>query len=874
MKSYINITSKYLKVQKKRSVLTVIGIILSVALITGVGAIFMSMFDAQMRVTIRENGSYHAAVKNVPGDKVGLLCQNAGLDTAGVAENMGFAAYATNRNSQSYPPYKYLSVMALDGNAMTLLPYELEEGRMPTADGELAVDYWTLKYMGEDVKLGSTIAIDLGSRSLPDGTPLESSDVSSPKEQFTKRETRQYKLVGLLKPRYIFDRNFGRAVAFLDPAALPKTDGYTVYLKAKSINDIQGQIKRMVSATGLTIAEGKSEVSFNDRILRLYAQSVNEMLNDTVIIVFGVIILLVIVATIAVIYNAFNISVIERVSQFGLLRCVGATPRQIRNIVFREALILGAIGIPIGIVCGTIAMAIVFAVISSVAPDMIMGGLRLVMSPYLVIASVLIGSFTIYLSAFLPARKAGRISPMEAVRGTGAFKKEKFRKSDRHRIVLRLLGAEGWMAWKNLGRNRKRFYVTVFSMVISIVLFIVFSSLVQFAFQSGAVESADVPSYTITTRSSRASLEISDKELATIRNMQGVDYVLRHSAAYGGEAVIPVDKLNDRAIDFLRGEYGFEVDGSDVAKLVNGNLLCYGDESYTILKQKLGIGQMDDDAFIRGDGIILINGAAFYDSENNKDVLTDLTKLSVGDTIDVSYPIPNEEGDESEQVEMVTRTVKVLAVVEEGLAGEVRSTNGGIMSVGSEKLFGELSRIVPYPSQLIVMMKDDADHSQIKPYLEGYDGEYNVYDYGEAAKSQMQVWVVLSIFLYGFVSVISLIGCLNIINTISTNIILRTRELSVMRAIGMAEGNVRKMIAMESILHGAAAALIGSVAGTALSWLVYSTMTSVREFPWTLPWQQILIAVGASALVAVISALVPLKRINSGIIMEGIRGEE
>ena len=868
MKSYIGITGKYLRVQKKRSILTVIGIILSVALITGVGEIFMSMYDANMRVTVKQNGSYHATVSGVPGDKAAALMGNTGLEKAGAAEDLGFAAYSANEKNEYDTPFKYLSVWQMDAGAMELLPFELQEGRMPQAAGEIAVDYWTVKYMGEGTGLGSTILLDLGSRSLPDGTPLPSSDLSDPKEQFTKRETRQYRIVGLLNPSYIADRNFGRAVAYQDPASLPQSGSYTVYLKAKSISDIQGQVKRMVSAAGLSGTQGV-ETKYNERILRLYAQSLNEMLNDTVITIFVVIIILVIIATIAVIYNAFNISVVERVSQFGLLRCVGATPKQIRNIVFREALILGAIGIPIGIVCGVIAMAIVFAVISSVAPDMIVGGLQLVLSPWLALVSVVIGSFTIYLSALLPARKAGKISPMEAVRGTGAFKKEKFRKTDRYRVVLKLLGAEGWMAWKNLGRNRKRFYVTVFSMVISIVLFIVFSSLVQFAFQAGVVESGDVPSFLISTRDQRESVDADGKQAERIRTMQGVDYVLRQSISYYGDTILPKDKLDDRALELLQDQYGFEVDRQGNTKLPNSAVLCYGDESLQRVRKSLGIGSIDEAAFLKGEGVILINGAAFYDGKNNKTVLANMTRLTVGDTLELRYPATNEES-----APMKSKTVRVLAIVEEGLAGYARSENGGVMAIGSESLYGELAFNQPFPGQLIISMQDGADRSQLRSYLEGFDGEYNVYDYDEAAKSQMQVWVVLSIFLYGFVSVISLIGCLNIINTISTNIILRTRELSVMRAVGMNDGSVRKMVAMESILHGAAAALIGAVAGTALSWLLYNTMVSVREFPWELPWTQILIAVGAAALVAVVSAMVPLRRINHGVIMEGIRGEE
>jgi putative ABC transport system permease protein len=869
MKSYIGITGKYLRGQKRRSVLTVIGILLSTALITGIGTIYTSLFDANLRATIDDTGDYYAAVTNVSADQAGMLTGNVETEKAGAVRSLGFSAYAENREDDAAPPYKYLSLRALDGGAMDMLPYRLQEGRMPQAQGEIALDYWTLRYM-DGVSLGGRITLDIGDRVLPDGTVVKDSRTFNPKERFDRKSTQEYTVVGLLKPDFVSTTNFAQAVTFLDTKTLPDTETCDVYLKLKSTSNIQQRVRAIVSAAGVDVSgkeEGAPAIQFNDRVLRLYAQSANSVLNDSVMTILFIVTALVMVATIAVIYNAFNISVVERVSQFGLLRCVGATPGQIRRIVFREALILGAIGIPLGVLCGTAAMGVVFHIVTLIAANVLLGGMRLVVSPMIVIGSILLSAVTIYLSAMFPARKAAKISPMEAVRGAGVLRKEKFRATDRRRVTLALFGAEGWMAWKNIGRNRKRFYVTTFSMVVSIVLFIVFSSLVGFAYGSGAVESGDMPIYTIWTHRSSERIKMSDAEYAALRQTEGVDYVLRLAQA-AGDAAVPESKMNGKALSLLRGG---EPDASGNVALHNTNLICCGGESADTLADKLGLRGLDREAFISGQGVILVNGASLYDNENKRSVLTGMTELRAGDS--VSFALYDAESPDGRLKE--PKRLAVLAVVDQGFAGMTRNQNGGVNMICSEKLYGDATDGQPFPTNVMIMMEDGADRAKIKAYLDSeIDPVYNISDSDEAAKSMRQAWTIIGIFLYGFVAVISLIGCLNIINTMSTNIIIRTRELSVMRAIGMFEGGLRKMIAWESVLYSAAAAVVGSAIGAAISYLLYHGITQARDFPWVFPWLQILVAVGAAALVAAISGFVPLKRINKGVIMEGIRGEE
>jgi putative ABC transport system permease protein len=364
-------------------------------------------------------------------------------------------------------------------------------------------------------------------------------------------------------------------------------------------------------------------------------------------------------------------------------------------------------------------------------------------------------------------------------------------------------------------------------------------------------------------------MKMSNSEINSLSGMQGTDYVLAYSSVYA-EASLPKSKLDVKAAELLP-QYGMTEKDSN-AILPNSNLLCYRDNELDTLIRELKTQTFDKEAFRKGEGVILINGGALNDSKARKSVLANITTLKPGDNLDIVI-----KDFEKENATPLQKKVNVLSVVEKGMPGFALNQSGGVYLIVSEKLFRELAPDAAFPTQLMVMMQPNTDHTAMKAYMDSFieaNPDYNLTDLDESAKNYRQVWTVMSIFLYGFVAVISLIGCLNIINTISTNIIIRTRELSVMRAVGMSDGNVRRMIALESVLHGAAAALIGSVAGTLLSRLLYNSMSEVRGFPWQMPWLQILIAVGAAALVAVISGFVPLKRISRSVIIEGIRGEE
>lgn len=220
--------------------------------------------------------------------------------------------------------------------------------------------------------------------------------------------------------------------------------------------------------------ENKIEsISYNNSLLRYYGVTNNDGLRNTLLLLSVIIMVVIIIGSVSLIYNAFAISVSERARHLGMLSSVGATKWQKQNSVFFEGMIIGLISIPIGIICGIAGIGITFMFINSMIKDVlgITERLMLIVTPLSLLTACLVSILTIFISTYLPARKASKISAIDAIRQTTdvklsgkAVKTSKF--------VRRLFGIEAEIGLKNLKRNKRRYQATVFSLVISIVLFL------------------------------------------------------------------------------------------------------------------------------------------------------------------------------------------------------------------------------------------------------------------------------------------------------------------------------------------------------------------------------------------------------------------
>ncbi len=875
MKSYKDITYRYLKGQKNRTLLTLLGIILSVALISAVGTIAVSFRDALIIDAIRDNGSYHAIFKEISREQIDKLMNHVEVSEAGISGLEGSARVVetTDEERQEYGwdiPYRYLEINSYDTKALEMLPSNLKEGRFPKTSDEIVIEYWMANYFKEKVKIGDRIKLTIGDRSFKDELD-EEGELLNREETFENIREKEYTVVGFTEPRYLWKGN-------LETKAITKFDNNStlginnnVYIQISNLKDAKNKIENVARDIGVDI----ENVNYNENLLRLHGQSIDDDINKFLISISTFIISLIVISTVAVIYNAFNISVLERISQFGLLRSIGATPKQIRGIVLKEAMLLSIIGIPIGLFSGVFAMKVVLYIIGLLKADIpVFSDMEITISKTVFIISTIIGLVTVFLSAIGPAKRAGKVSPLEAIRNTGDLKKESFKKVKSSLIVRRILGVEGEIAYKNLRRNRKRFLITVFSMVISISLFITFSSFSDFMFKVGIVNNKDMGDFAI-----RGDMEGKGEEIyAQLKDLKDVKRIYKVQSI-GGQGLIDENKISKKMIEME--PYMFEDKKDGLTEVNNVEVITIGDENFDVLKNLLKEGNLDIEKLNEEDGVLVINNTYAYNDKTGGSVLMEGYKLTPGDEL-LYFPYHlDQEGEDMQYAKL-----KVTGILEKGILDFNYNLNSSINVITTEKVWNKLSRgeyedskytdlKESYMEMYIEMIKD-GDIENIRSYLEETKEEisdFHYIDYAQSAKDDRIMGIIMSIFLYGFVAIITLISSINIINTISTNIILRTKEIAMIKAVGMNESRIKRMVALESLFYGIYAAIFGGVIGTGLTYIMFKIVFDFRPFEWIIPWKNIGIACIGATIIALLSGAYPLRRINDKIIVESMKQE-
>lgn len=872
MKSYKEITYRYLKGQKNRTLLTILGIILSVALVSAIGTIIVSARGALITDAIRENGSYHAKFTDMNKDEINKIINHVGVSEVGISKVESVAAIkeTTQEEQEDYGwnvPYRYIEIEGYEKKTIEMLPFKLREGRFPENSNEIAIEYWMINYFDKEVKLGDKVRLTIGNRII--GNDEKTQDGKTIRnETFEEVGEKEYIVVGFIKPQYTWKGNLvTKGFTGLDNKI--EEGKYNAYIKIPNVKDAYEKVISIAKDMGKT-EEG---FEYNFRVLRLYAESMSQTLDKSMVVLLIFVVGLIIVSTIAVIYNAFNISVLERISQFGLLRSVGATPSQIRGVVLKEALILSIIGIPIGLFSGVFAMRVVLYIISLLKSDIsLLKDMEIDISGIVFLISSVTGLITVFLSAIGPARRAGKVSALEAVRNTGNFKKESLKKTKNFIFIRKILGVEGEIAYKNLRRNRKRFIITVFSMVISISLFITFSSFSDFMFKMGVVENGDMGDFLIYGDMDGKEDEIYIK----LKNLKDIERVYKVKRTYG-EVLIEESRISKKMLEMVPNLLDKKKD--DLIRIDDVQINTIGDENFERLKDLLKEGTIDIKALNEENGVLVINNTYAYNRETNRNSLIEGYKLKTGDKIQYSSYY------EDRQEEIIYKELTVAGVLDKGILGMEYNSNGSINIIASESVLNKLlaieeeipnTKMLKSDLRMIIEMKNDGNIENIRSYLDELEEitpGFIYIDYVELAKENKIASIIVSIFLYGFVAIITLISSINIINTISTNIILRTKEIAMIKAVGMTQKGIKRMIAFESLFYGIYAAIFGGVIGTGLAYVLFNILMEIREFQWIIPWNNIIIACIGATIVALLSGVYPLKRINDKIIVESMKAE-
>ncbi len=569
---------------------------------------------------------------------------------------------------------------------------------------------------------------------------------------------------------------------------------------------------------------------------------------------------LVVICTIATVYNAFSISISERKKQFGILNSIGATKSQIIKLVFIEAFIVSVIAIPIGIVCGTISIDLVFRFIqrffeNSFIADM---NLRVVYNPYIIIGSILIVLITIGISAILPAITAAKISPLEAIKNSSNLKIGKVKDS---KIVRFIFKTEGVLAYKNLRRNKKKFRITLFSLIISVVIFISFSGFMKLFIKANQVQSSQMNYDLYLYKNGFAE---DDKIINELKKVKGIEnFSINNEYSIGTN--VGENNINKGYKELIEKYFTKENKNDEVVYNFSNSLFFFpGDEA--ISKLKLKTGKFDKETAIKENGIILRNKSYYEEPGKKGDV--SLTNYKVGDIID-AYEIGYDEKNDKEIIETVK--LKVLATTEGLLPGQLSSSYMGLDFITYDEVGQKLGFNINKGRMYISTNKEENTRKAIKEIAEKYG--YTVNDEIEYARKNEQSMMAMKVFVYGFVSVISLVSITNIVNTISTNINLRKREFAIIKSIGVTPSGFNKMIYLESLLYGALSLIYGIPIGMGITILMNKTLGDVINLGMVIPWNAIIISFVGIFIITFIASYIPMKKINKENIIDSIRQE-
>ena len=757
-------------------------------------------------------------------------------------------------------PYLYLK--AYSKGSIEKLGISLVEGRLPENDNEVVISSHIKSNGGVEYKIGDELDLNLGERisggeSLGQGVALE--DVEN--EEFVPKSEKTYKIVGIIE-RPNFDVEPYRAHGYTVLTILSDkyvTNNLNVYVRYKDVKKhitttaqiigIDEQVmKRITDPSNGMISEsdaeafGNAKYSFseNDGLLRWENLEFNESTTNTLYAVSAVVIVI-IVTSVFCIKNSFEISITEKTRQYGMLASVGATSKQIKKNVLYEGLILGIIGIPVGILSGLVAIFILLKVISNILKDF--AGIEFIYATsFLAIAiSIVLASITIYLSARKSAKKASKISPIEAIRNTDDIK-IKAKKLRSPKIIKRLFGVGGDISYKNLKRNRKKYRTTVISIIVSVSIFIAMSAFVQYAFDATSVYYKNYD-YNLVINASESDI---NQLLEIAKN----DTVKKYS---------------------ITRQLVLDVSGKELTNHYT-NEKKSADESIGVInpdKEKdcitiVAVGKEEYMRFLNKNGLK-------YEDVKDKIILNDSAKTYIDSKKAYSmYRIYDYKKDNhiSANIDDKSIDLEIVAIVDSVPMGLQNDYYSNGMFIVSDEFLDKYKTKDDMNASLYV---DFSAPSELEEIAKKSSGVKYVENIKTMAKTQSAIWLVISIFLYGFIAVISLIGITNIFNTITTNMELRQKEFANLKSIGMTKKEFNRMIRLESVLYGGKALIIGIPIGIGLSYLLFKSFGIGYEMTYELPLKAIGISIIAVVVLIWVIMRFSLKKINKQNIIETIR---
>jgi putative ABC transport system permease protein len=883
MKLLNKLTLKNLRLNKVRTIVTIVGIMLSAALITVVSGMALSGRQTMIDGQTEWSGNYDVALDIIDTAKIDKIRQNRNVENAFYKERLGFSKATVADNAEYGYAVTAISENAFDG----CFKLRLEKGSFPTNSNEAVVTGAFKNTDGKDVKVGDKITLELGVLKGTDGKVLGESELLdlSPKRfkesKITDKKQKTYTITGIIENPNTRELNNPSSCFEIytvsdeeSPVEAIRTKHmnklYIAYTPQSEGNYLQNTADILgfkaddmsnVSSDEISPEDqqtsGVNGYSFNTVLLSMKGYGGSDGTNVMIFSLAVIIIIIVMLASVFVIRNSFAISITEKTSMYGMLASVGATKRQIRRNVLFEGFILGLIGIPLGILLGLGVNAILIAILNSVLGDMLSGATFVFVTPTIpIICAIVLSAVTIFCSSFFIALRASRIPPLVAIRGNKDIKVKNNKPYRTSKLTKKLFGVGGEIASKSLKRSRKKYRTTVISIVVSVAMFIAVS-----AFMDYGMTFTD--HYYGNTDYSYMVSGIDANQAQTIEKMPEIENYLTVGSQYGYvSADVPVNECGEN----------FLYDNADGTKSFSVEFLEFEHDTFVQICRELKL----DYNKVKG-GVLVYSEVTPYNMENMEG--TGEPMKLFGKTAPTKFIV---YGNDDNGNELIAGKLKVSSVFDE-IPKSADSVIGEGTILGQGLIIGEQGVISPQLGEhecYITLYANTSNHTSLTNRIESMpstgDSEsyISIFDYEETVRQFNAVMLIVGIFVYGFIGVISLIGMTNIFNTISTNMQLRSKEFASLKSIGMTKKEFNRMIRLESLMYGIKSLIIGIPLGVLGVFAIFSAFSNGNvPMSFVFPWKAILISIAAVFIVVWLIMKYSISKVNKQNIIETIRND-
>lgn len=816
MKSYLSLAYREITKQKLTAFLIIVAIIMSTAMTTVIGQSIGIMKNLMLEQARSLNGDRYVTFHDQVEQQVKQLKSKEGLLQVGAIKTLGTMKLKDTGISMFVREYDEASIKNYPNVS------KVKTGRLPEAAREIAIDENTLKLMGIKPDIGDKISLNLEANLFK---------ASEPPYHFNA----EFTLSGILESDYMGYSNSGMVTAIAGQGTandlLPdKYNVASVDFKLKDLKGFQNWIDNL--ALGLNIKE--DQIQYNSIYLNAlgadYRAKDSEADGAAGIAVATIFIgILVLMAAGLVIYNILKISTVKKIKEYGVLRAIGAEPNQLYKIIITQVLLLCAIAIPIGVVIGILSANTITGVATSIInPEVFLADNSNQLSELIhkngqgyavpLVLSVSISLLFSFLAALPSAVYASKVSPIVAMAGVTPAIKRKIGKSKSKGIK----SIERHMAWLNLRRNRGRTIITILSLFMSITVFVALNSFSSSLDISNSVSSLKMGDFSISSEVAGISKAAID-ELYQDSNVERVSF-MKYSMYKQGEIETdisfgnPSEVLKVIGIDeqYLKEVYP-EITANQLADFKNGKL-C-------LVKNPISI-------------------SAEYKSANLKE----------GNKLNINH-----------------KELTVQAITGKTISVQGTGWTNGIDVIVYDDFYDQLTGKSTL-NQVNIYVKDKSKLEEVQSVVEqiGKDNPGSRWlSYAQSDKQLEESLAQTKFFAWGFILFFTLIGVLNIINTIYTNIHTRVNEIGMLRAIGMDNKSLYKLFLWEGAYYGILAAISGSLAGYIISVFMNSAVTEQIDFS-SLPVIPILVGSVLSVVVCLIATVIPLGKIKRMSIVESI----